>query len=144
MSQCVCSVTACMRSMQRKRRDSPCQWRRSSGRRTSTCQYTTTSRIESQVSARANYIILHRIALHCIASRFSHFLSNAERLLFTHVTSRHVTSRHVTSDHPFYLISGLGAPVAAYIFSQQVKLTGYKFSQRVMHSRIVRFVLHST
>ena len=37
---------------------------------------------------------------------------------------------------PFYLITGLSVPAAAYIFNQQVKLTGYKFSQRVMHSRI--------
>jgi hypothetical protein len=34
------------------------------------------------------------------------------------------------------LISGLSVPTAAYIFNEQVKLTGYKFSQRVMHSRI--------
>ena len=39
-------------------------------------------------------------------------------------------------DKPFYLITGLSVPAAAYIFNEQVKLTGYKFSQRVMHSRI--------
>ncbi len=39
-------------------------------------------------------------------------------------------------DKPFYLITGLSVPAATYIFKEQVKLTGYKFSQRVMHSRI--------
>ena len=54
---------------------------------------------------------------------------------YFHVPIHHYIANKIY-DYPFYLITGLGIPVAGYIFSEQVKLTGYKFSQRVMHSRI--------
>jgi hypothetical protein len=40
-------------------------------------------------------------------------------------------------DHPYQFVASAGIPLAAYIFSEQLKIPNLKFSQRVMHSRVM-------
>jgi hypothetical protein len=39
-------------------------------------------------------------------------------------------------DHPFYFVSFVGFPFAAYILKTQMKLTHLTLSQKIMHSRV--------
>jgi hypothetical protein len=39
-------------------------------------------------------------------------------------------------DHPFYFVSFVGFPFAAYILKSQMKLTHLTLSQKIMHSRV--------
>jgi hypothetical protein len=52
-------------------------------------------------------------------------------------------------DSPFYLVAGLGFPLAGGIFYQQMQNTHLTFSQKIMHSRVfaqggILFILLST
>ena len=101
-----------------------------------------------QVSAKVSLPVMAGLFLFTL--KYEHGITNMNRHphLWDDLTDQNLKTGRITSmpvhhraanflyDHPFGLIGGFGAPLAAYILKTQLALKHITLSQRIMHSRV--------